>query len=86
MDFSIVYEDDDGNEYVADRSYIDRAGLVTLVRSVVQGDHNTGCFEADDPRLVAMKEAEELLQMRDSYCFKSGVYLQDFARSVAGKK
>lgn len=86
VDHAIVYHDNDGAEYVADKAFIGRIELTSLLRPISQGLENNGCFSAEDPNLEAMKESLPLEKAAEDYCIQEGLYLQDLAKSVAAQR
>ena len=82
LESSVVYQDNDGADYIAEKDFIEHDELKQLLRNVAQGSDNTGCFWPENPKLELMRETEDLVRVGDNYCFRAGVYLQDLARSL----
>jgi hypothetical protein len=85
--YTPVYQDAEGADYIGHSDFIDWAELKPLLRSVVQGDKNSGCFEPEGPELQSLQDTEDLVHVEDPYtpgtfCFNHGVYLRDIARAL----
>jgi hypothetical protein len=81
LDWPLVFNDNDGADYIADTDFVDSYDLQPLLRDVVQGDDNSGCDEEADMRLRVGKHGD-LIQRGGKYCAVRGVYLQDLTRWV----
>jgi hypothetical protein len=87
LSFTPVYRDADGADYIARRGFIEYDELTPLLRTVVQGEDNSGCFYPDDKMLeVLRREKEDLIPVGEAYCFGHGVYLSDLVRSLRRNK
>jgi hypothetical protein len=84
LDYAIVYHDNDGAEYVADKAFVERVGLTSLTRPISQGRENSGCFGLED--FETMKESLNLEKVGEGYCVRDGLYLQDLAKFVGTRR
>jgi len=82
---AVVYTDNDGTAYVADKSFVEWNELQSLVQPIAQGEDNGGCFDPAYELPELLDDRSSLVTVRDYLCATKGVRLKDFMLP-AGKR